>query len=60
MGKKKKWEDEPVTFNYPTEGDDLWTADMDEDELKERERKIRKREKKKAKKGPFFKKKVPK
>merc|ERR1711935_10712 len=50
MGKKKKWEDEPVSFNYPVDNAE-WTATMSDDELREREAKVRRREKRRTEKA---------
>ena len=50
MGKRKKYEEEKFTFNYPEDGDDVWTKNLDSRDMEKRLKKIAKKEKKKAKK----------
>ena len=50
MGKRKKYEEEKFTFNYPEDGDDVWTKNLDSHDMEKRLKKIAKKEKKKAKK----------
>lgn len=50
MGKRKKYEEEKFTFNYPEDGDDVWTKNLDSSDMEKRLKKIAKKEKKKAKK----------
>ena len=51
MGKRKKYEEEKFTFNYPEDGDDVWTKNLDSRDMEKRLKKIAKKEKKKAKKA---------
>jgi len=50
MGKRKKYEEEKFTFNYPEDGDDVWTKNLDSHDMEKRLKKIAKKQKKKAKK----------